>query len=84
MYTLKEYADEAIGYQSSSEKIFNGIFTAKKNPLVLSNLPLYSPSGLYLPTDTLDSDWKPIVQDAITSNPSNFELPPLMLSLIHS
>ena len=72
MYTLKEYADQAIGYQSSNENIFNGIFTSKKNPLVLSNLPLYSPSGLYLPTDTLDSDWQQIVQDAISSNQINF------------
>ena len=53
MFTLQSIANNVTGLSKYGPNAFNGVFTKQDNPTVLSNLPLYSPSGLYLPTDTL-------------------------------
>ena len=70
-FTLQKWANKAIDLNSttmgSNEEYFNGIFTKNKEPSILSNLPLYSPSGLYIGSDTITTQWEPVVEAAISS-----------------
>ena len=65
MFTLQSFANNTLGLKEDG---FNGVFTKKENPSALLNLPLYSPSGIYLATDTITSAWEPILRKIIESN----------------
>jgi ABC-type lipoprotein release transport system permease subunit len=60
IYTLQSIANKTIGMdkipsvkEGLPNQYFNGIFTKQKSPVLLNTLPLYSPSGVYLPTDVV-------------------------------
>ena len=75
MFTLKSIANAQIGMQKIpqvkdglSNQYFNGIFTKDKNPIVLNMLPLYSPSGIYIPSDTIIGKWGSVITQIINDS----------------
>lgn len=66
-YTSQDVANKVIGLSNNG---FNGVFTRKEKSPILSTMPLYSPSGLYLGTDTIIGDWETTVLQNILNNPN--------------
>ena len=72
IYTLQSIANNAIQLNNKTmpqlqygekNNYFNGVFTKEKSPLLLNSLPLYSPSGIYLATDNVNSPgWNNILK----------------------
>lgn len=74
IYTLQSIANNVIGMNKIPpikgglpNDNFNGIFTKKQNPVLLNTLPLYSPSGVYLPTDVVTGAWNSVLQNVINT-----------------
>lgn len=65
IYTLQSYANDALGMPKNDIHSFNGVFTKEKNPAVLGTMPLYSPSGLWLGTDTIVGQWESVLDSML-------------------
>lgn len=65
IYTLQSYANGALGMPKNDIHSFNGVFTKEKNPAVLGTMPLYSPSGLWLGTDTIVGQWESVLDSML-------------------
>lgn len=75
IYTTRKVANKILSMPADG---FNGIFTKNKNSELLSTLPLYSPSGLWLGTDTIVGAWEHVLSEMLkntniwsTSNSAN-------------
>jgi hypothetical protein len=61
IYTTQKEANKILGmdklkFNGKKSEPFNGIFTNSKSPIVLNSIPLYSESGYYPGTDTLNEN----------------------------
>ncbi|MCK5867339.1 MAG: ABC transporter permease, partial [Mycoplasmataceae bacterium] len=75
--TLRSIANHALNYDLKEG--FNGVFSAEEAPASLTNVNLYSPSGLYPAFNTFnpdaDNEYKRVLQAFLTTNAGTEGLP---------
>lgn len=65
LYTTQTRANAVLQAPTNS---FNGVFTKEKSPTLLGTLPLYSPSGLWIGTDTIVGQWENVLDSMLSDN----------------
>ncbi|TCG10875.1 ABC transporter permease [Mycoplasma marinum] len=58
LYTTQSIANSKLGWVDpiSNKKAFNGVYTKSEDPMIFKNISLYSISGFYPGTDTIDKN----------------------------
>ena len=71
IFTLEEIAQKVLGIHEKDTQFFNGVFTKNQGTrsALINSVPLYSPSGIYVGSDSiLQNDWNNALDKIIESD----------------